>query len=91
MKISTDKLNATAVILTIAFGVFILLVVRHQAAVMKSGGCTTCGGTVSEPDPTKAIQDLFNMPLHVDDSRGRVPLWSSHGLTVAQIRGDGQL
>ncbi len=89
MKISTSKLNATAIILTVAFGVFVLLVVRHQEAMMKSGGCTTCGGAASEPITEKTILGIFNMPLHVDDVSRAFTLANVHGLTVAQIRGNG--
>ena len=88
-QMKTAKLNATAVILTLAFGVFILLIVRHQEAMMKSGGCTTCGGAAPEPDIGKAMLDLFNAPVHADDVSRAFTLASVHGLTVAQIRGAG--
>jgi hypothetical protein len=92
MKISTDRINVTAVVLTIAFGVFILLVVRHQEATMKSGGCTTCGGaTASESPEEKLVLGLLNASAHADDIPRAATLGSVSGLSVAQIRGNGTL
>ena len=84
------KIHVPALIVVILFAMFMAILAYHERLMSRLEGCTDCGATPETPT-AKAILDIFNMPLHADDVSRAFTLTNVHGLSMAQIRGDGTL